>query len=49
VELYVSASISDLTYPEDGNTAETLLKNADTAMYQTKDCGRNNYQFFWQK
>jgi diguanylate cyclase (GGDEF)-like protein/PAS domain S-box-containing protein len=46
LELYVSASIGIVVYPGDGTTAETLLKNADAAMYQAKDCGRNNYQFF---
>jgi diguanylate cyclase (GGDEF)-like protein/PAS domain S-box-containing protein len=46
LELHVSASIGVVTFPEDGTTAEDLLKNADSAMYQAKDCGRNNYQFF---
>ncbi len=46
LELDVSASIGVVTFPEDGTTAEDLLKNADSAMYQAKDCGRNNYQFF---
>ena len=44
--LYVTASIGVSTYPEDGENAEILIKNADTAMYQAKEKGRNNYQFF---
>ena len=46
LELNISASIGIVTYPDDGTTAERLLKNADAAMYQAKQCGRNNYQFF---
>jgi diguanylate cyclase (GGDEF)-like protein/PAS domain S-box-containing protein len=45
-EVHITASIGVVTYPEDGADAETLLKNADFAMYHAKDCGRNNYQFF---
>jgi diguanylate cyclase (GGDEF)-like protein/PAS domain S-box-containing protein len=45
-ELHASASIGIVTYPDDGLDLETLLKNADFAMYQAKDGGRNNYQFF---
>jgi len=45
-EIHVTTSIGISIYPEDGIDAETLIKNADTAMYQAKEKGRNNYQFF---
>src|SRR5260370_23782007 len=45
-DLYVTASIGVSVYPDDGLDAETLIKNADTAMYQSKDNGRQNYKFF---
>ena len=45
-DLHVSASIGVSVYPEDGFDAETLIKNADTAMYQAKENGRQSFQFF---
>src|SRR5207253_8072050 len=45
-EFYISTSIGISLYPEDGSDAETLIKNADTAMYQAKEQGRDNYQLF---
>jgi len=45
-ELHVTASMGVALYPEDGRDAETLIKNADIAMYYAKDEGRDNYQFF---
>jgi diguanylate cyclase (GGDEF)-like protein/PAS domain S-box-containing protein len=45
-ELHVTTSIGISVFPADGEDAETLIKNADTAMYQAKERGRNNYQFF---
>jgi EAL domain-containing protein (putative c-di-GMP-specific phosphodiesterase class I) len=42
----VTASIGVSTYPDDGLDAETLVKNADTAMYQAKENGHQSYQFF---
>jgi len=45
-DLHVTASIGVSIYPDDGLDAETLIKNADTAMYQAKDNGRRSFQFF---
>jgi EAL domain-containing protein (putative c-di-GMP-specific phosphodiesterase class I) len=45
-ELYVEASIGISTYPQDGRDADTLIRNADAAMYLTKSRGRNGYQFY---
>jgi diguanylate cyclase (GGDEF)-like protein/PAS domain S-box-containing protein len=45
-DLYVTTSIGVSVYPEDGLDAETLIKNADTAVYQAKENGRQSYQFF---
>nr|ACN58810.1 GGDEF family protein [uncultured bacterium BLR9] len=45
-ELQISASIGISTCPNDADDAETLIKHADIAMYQAKEKGRNNYQFF---
>ena len=44
--LRITASIGMATYPDDGEDAEILIKNADIAMYQAKKKGRNNCQFF---
>jgi diguanylate cyclase (GGDEF)-like protein/PAS domain S-box-containing protein len=45
-ELHIDGSIGISVFPEDGEDAETLIKNADTAMYTAKQGGRNNFQFF---
>jgi diguanylate cyclase (GGDEF)-like protein/PAS domain S-box-containing protein len=45
-EFFSTTSIGISLFPEDGTDAETLIKNADTAMYQAKELGRDNYQLF---
>jgi diguanylate cyclase (GGDEF)-like protein/PAS domain S-box-containing protein len=44
--LHVSGSIGISIYPQDGSDVETLMKNADAAMYKAKEAGRNNFQFY---
>lgn len=43
---FVSASVGISVYPTDGEDAETLLKNADSAMYQAKEAGKRTHRFF---
>ncbi len=45
-ELYINTSIGISLYPHDGEDAETLVKNADIALYRAKERGRDNYQFY---
>jgi diguanylate cyclase (GGDEF)-like protein/PAS domain S-box-containing protein len=45
-EIFVSASLGISWYPDDGQSAATLIQNADAAMFAAKEQGRNNYQFF---
>jgi EAL domain-containing protein (putative c-di-GMP-specific phosphodiesterase class I) len=45
-ELFVTTSIGISLFPGDGEEPETLLKNADAAMYRAKEQGKNNYQYY---
>lgn len=46
LEFQITCSIGLTLCPDDGRDAETLLKNADSAMYKAKELGRNNFQYF---
>ena len=45
-EMAIGGSIGISLYPNCANSAESLIRNADAAMYQAKELGRNRYQFF---
>jgi diguanylate cyclase (GGDEF)-like protein/PAS domain S-box-containing protein len=45
-EFFISCSIGISFYPKDGRDLDTLLKNADIAMYRAKESGRNKFQFY---
>lgn len=47
-DLYISSSIGISLYPRDGENAEVLVRNADTAMYKAKSAGRKTYSFYTQ-
>ncbi len=48
-EIVVTPSIGIAVFPDDGRDAETLIRNADAAMYHAKELGRANYQFFTEQ
>lgn len=48
-EVYVSTSIGISLFPLDGHSLETLLRNADKAMYKAKSSGRNHYQLYHEE
>lgn len=45
-ELHITASIGIAVFPDDGDTSEILLRNADSAMYEAKRSGRNSFRYY---
>lgn len=45
-EIMLSGSVGIAMFPLDGDATERLIRNADSAMYKAKECGKNNYRFF---
>jgi len=45
-EIFISPSIGISLYPKDGNNVDTLIKNADAAMYLAKEKGKNNFKYY---
>jgi diguanylate cyclase len=45
-EMFISTSIGIAFYPDDGRDVESLLKNADTAMYKAKEVGKNTFRYY---
>jgi diguanylate cyclase (GGDEF)-like protein/PAS domain S-box-containing protein len=48
-ELHITPSVGISVFPDDGRDAESLIRNADAAMYHAKETGRANYQFFTEQ
>jgi diguanylate cyclase (GGDEF)-like protein/PAS domain S-box-containing protein len=48
-DLHITCSVGISVAPDDGRDAETLIRNADAAMYHAKEIGRANYQFFTEQ
>ncbi len=48
-EIFISASIGITVYPDDASNSTRMLSNADMAMYQAKEAGRNTYRFYTEE